>query len=76
MDLIQMTKKVKDKEKNRNKLLGQKEMLMEGLKDLGFKSIGEAKKASTKLTNEVAKMKAHYNTGEEKFKTDFGHLLQ
>lgn len=75
MNLIQMTKAVKDKEQNRNKLLGQKEMLMEGLKDIGFKSIEEANKTCTKLKSEVLKMESHYNAGEEKFKTDFGHLL-
>ncbi|MCP4371991.1 MAG: hypothetical protein GY797_28310 [Deltaproteobacteria bacterium] len=76
MNLIQMTKTVKDKEKLRNKLLGQKEMLMEGLKDLGFKNLGEAKKSRTAKKNELTKMNTHYCKGEEKFKTDFGHLLQ
>jgi hypothetical protein len=75
MNLIQMTKVVNDKAKNRDKLLGQKEMLMEGLKDLGFKNMGEAKKTRTKLTNELTKMNDHYEKGEKTFKTKFEHLL-
>lgn len=70
-----MTQKVKGKEKLRNKLLGQQEMLMGGLKDLGFENLGEAKKKSTKIKDELVKMNAHYTTGEETFKTKFAHLL-
>ncbi len=75
MNLIQMTKIVNDKEKNRNKLIGQKEMLMEGLKKLGFKNLGEAKKARTKLQNELAKMDEHYAKGKATFIDKFEHLL-
>jgi len=75
MNLIQMTKMVNDKAKNRDKLLGQKEMLMESLKKLGFKSISEGKKSKTKLTSELAKMEESYAKGEKTFKTKFEHLL-
>ncbi len=76
MDLIQMTKAVQAKEKTRNKLLGQKDMLMEGLKDLGFENTGEAKKARTQKKNALVKMNDHYTKGEATFKTKFEHLLQ
>ena len=76
MNLIQMTKVLKDKEANRNKLVGQREMLMKTLKKLGFKNLGGAKKKRTQLKNSLAKMDSHYDKGVEKFKTDFGHLLQ
>lgn len=75
MDLIQAIKKVETKDRERNKLLGQKELLMEGLKDLGFKDVKEAKDVSLKLVQEVSKMNTHYGNGEAKFKKDFGHLL-
>jgi hypothetical protein len=75
MDLIQMQKKVQEKDNQRNKLLGQQEMLMNGLKDLGFSSIISAKKKSVELTVMVNKMKAHYQKGEEKFKEEYEHLL-
>jgi len=76
MNLIQMTKVVKQKEKNRDKLLGQKEMLMKSLKGLGFKNLGEAKKQRTKLKGTLEKMNTHYKNGEVKFKKEFEHLLQ
>ena len=76
MNLIQATKLVKEKEKNRDKLVGQKEMLMKSLKTLGFKSIGEAKKARTQKKNKLVKMNTHYCKGEEAFKKRFEHLLK
>lgn len=76
MDLIQAQKTVEQKDKNRSKLLGQKELLMEGLKDLGFKSINEAKKVGIAIKNEVAKMEKHHENGEVKFKNKYAHLLQ
>jgi len=76
MDLIQAKKKVEAKDKERNKLLGQKEMLMDGLKELGFKTIDEAKKTSKSLKKTVDKMNTHYDKGVSKFKTQFGHLLK
>ena len=76
MNLIQITSILKEKEKNRNKLIGQKEMLMESLKDLGFKSIEDAMKVRDNMIKEVKKMEDHFQKGEEKFKSDFGHLLE
>ena len=76
MDLIQSTKKVKEKENSRNKILGQREMLIDSLKNLGYKTIGEAKKSLAQKKNALIKMETHYNNGEEKFKTEFAHLLQ
>lgn len=76
MNLIEVQRKVEQKDKKRSKLLGQKEMLMEGLKDLGFKNIGEAKKEGTAIKNEVVKMEKHYKNGEAKFQNKYGHLLE
>lgn len=76
MDLIQLKKKVQEKDNSRNKLLGQKSMLVDNLKKLGFKTLGEAKKESHKIKNKLKKMDSHYKEGVEKFKKDFGHLLQ
>jgi len=75
MDLIQMTQIVNENDKNRSKLLGQKEMLMKGLNDIGFKTVKAAKNESAKLKKQTIKMKTSYDKGEEKFKTDFAHLL-
>ncbi|MDP8268293.1 MAG: hypothetical protein P9L97_06140 [Candidatus Tenebribacter davisii] len=75
MDLIQAIKKVESKDKERNKLLGQREMLMQSLNDLGYENIVQAVKISTELKDEVQKMNVHYQKGEDKFKEQFGHLL-
>ena len=76
MDLIQAIKKVESKDKERNKLLGQREMLMQSLSDLGFENLVHAVKESNKLKDEVEKMNKHYIKGENMFKENFGHLLQ
>lgn len=75
MNLIQATRKVKEKDKLRNKLIGQKELLMNGLADLGFKTEKEAEKASKVLETTVGKMKIHQTKGEARFMKDFAHLL-
>lgn len=75
MNLIQAIKKVEEKDKKRNQLLGQKSMLVENLKELGFKTLGEAKKSEQKFKDEVVKMETHYAEGEAKFKEQFSHLL-
>ncbi len=75
MDLIQLKKKVQEKDNARNKLLGQKSMLVDNLKKLGFKTLGEAKKESENLKTKLDKMNTHYMSGVEKFKKEFSHLL-
>jgi len=76
MDLIKAIKQVETKDKERNQLLGKKSMLVDSLKELGYKNIEQAKVASEKIEKEVAKMAKHYDEGETKFKTQFAHLLQ
>lgn len=76
MNLIEAQRTVEKLDKNRSKLLGQKEMLMEGLKDLGFKNIEEAKKVIIGIKDEIIKMEKHYKDGEIKFKNEYAHLLQ
>jgi len=75
MDLIQALKKVEEKDRRKQQLLGQKSMLVDSLKSLGFKNIGEAKKFSHKLSREVDKMKEQYEQEEAEFIEQFGHLL-
>ena len=75
MNLIEIQKKVKQKDKERNKLLGQKSMLIDNLQKLGFKNLGEAKKKLTTLTNEINRMEKNYQADVNKFKTKYEHLL-
>jgi len=74
VNLIEAQRKVEEKDKERNKLLGEKGVFVDNLKKLGFKTIGEAKKQKTALINETTKMKKHYQNGEAKFINKFGHL--
>lgn len=76
MDLIRLKKKVEQKDKERSKLLGQKELLTKRLVELGFQFTSEAEKAEKLLGKEITKMEEHYNEGVAKFKNKFAHLLQ
>jgi len=76
MDLIQLKNKVQEKDNARNKLLGQKSMLVDNLKNLGFDTLADAKTEIVKLEKELAKMNKHYNSGVEEFKKKYAHLLK
>jgi hypothetical protein len=72
-------KRIKDllekKNQERNKLQGQKEMLLESLKELGFNTTKEAEKEITKLSTKIEKMKAKYQEGVEIFIKKYKDLL-
>ena len=76
MDLIQATKILKNKERKREQLLGQKSMLVGQLKEMGFTNIKEAKQELAEKEKELKKMKNSYTKGEERFKSKFAHLLE
>lgn len=76
MDLIQIAKNLKEKEKRRDQLLGQKSMLLENLKEVGFESLKQAKKTLLLKEQELEKLKKHYKEGEELFITKFKSLLE
>jgi len=75
MDLIQMKKKVQKKDDDRNKLIGQRELLLKELKKLGFISVQEAEASGLKLKESILKKEKHYETGVAKFKKEYKHLL-
>jgi len=75
MNLIEITKIVKEKETNRNRLLGKKDALMDDLKKLGFTKLSKAEIANNKIKDTLTKMRKHYTKGKEKFQEDFNHLL-
>jgi len=72
-------KRIKDllekKNQERNKLQGQKEMLLESLKELGFNTTKEAEKEITKLSAKIEKMKSKYQEGVEIFIKKYKDLL-
>jgi diacylglycerol kinase family enzyme len=75
MDLIEITEIVKQKEKQRDQLLGRKSILIDGLKELGFNSLKEAKVEIKEKEKELTKMELHYQKGVKRFKEKFEHLL-
>ncbi|MHA1658067.1 MAG: hypothetical protein ACTSUT_02955 [Promethearchaeota archaeon] len=76
MNLIQAIQKVEAKDRERNQLLGKKSMLIEQLKNLGFKNLGDAKKEFYKLKKDIEKLNIQYLGDEKKFKEEFEHLLE
>jgi len=75
MDLIQITNELNKKEKLREQLLGRKSILVEGLKEMGFATLDEAKKTLIEKEKNVIKMTAHYKKGEDTFKKKYASLL-
>jgi len=75
MNLIQIKQKIQDAEQEYNQLLGQKSMLVESLKKLGFNSLEAAKKEKKKMKLKLQKMEKYYDAGVDKFKKQYEHLL-
>lgn len=75
MNLIEIKKQLEKKNQKRNQLLGQKEMLMETLKEKGFKSIKEAKQNITKLEKKKEKLKQTYQDSIDDFIEKYKDLL-
>ena len=76
MDLIQAAKILKKKERERDQLLGQKNMLINDLKEMGFSNIKEAEKELEEKNKELKKMQSSYKKGEERFISKFKDLLE
>jgi hypothetical protein len=75
MNLIEVQKQLEEKNKKRNQLVGQKEMLMDHLKEVGYESIKEAKKARKKFESKKQKLKETYQRKETEFKEKYEELL-
>lgn len=75
MNLIEVKKQLEKKNQKRNQLLGQKEMLMETLKEKGFTSIKEAKQNITKLKKRKEKLEQKYKDSVANFTTEYKDLL-
>lgn len=75
MNLIEVKKQLEKKNQKRNQLLGQKEMLMETLKEKGFTSTKEAKQNITKLKKRKEKLEQKYKDSVANFTTEYKDLL-
>jgi regulator of replication initiation timing len=74
-DIKRIKDQLEKKNQERSKLQGQKEMLLESLKELGFSTTKEAEKEITKLSTKIEKMKAKYQEGVEIFIKKYKDLL-
>jgi hypothetical protein len=75
MNLIELQSKVKEKEKKKNQLEGQKEMILSQLKELGFDSIEKAQEEAKKLQKQILNLEKKYDQGKELFIEKYNHLL-
>ena len=75
MNLIEIKKQLEKKNQKRNQLLGQKEMLMQTLKEKGFDSIKEAKQNIKKLKRKKEKIEQKYKESTLDFISKYEDLL-
>jgi pyridoxal biosynthesis lyase PdxS len=75
MNLAEVQKLLDTKNKKRNQFIGQKEMLMETLKESGFSSIKEAKKEIKNLNQKITKLQEKYQEKEKSFKEKYEDLI-
>ncbi len=75
-NLAQIKEKLDQKNQKLNQLLGQKEALLENLKELGFSSVKEAEEELTKLETELSKKNKDYKENVELFLETYSDLLK
>jgi predicted nucleic acid-binding Zn-ribbon protein len=77
MDELDRLQKVADSQKREKaKIEGRIESLMEELKDLGYNSIADAKKDMKKINSKIKKMEATFTERLKKFKVRYAEELQ
>lgn len=76
MNLIQLKEKIETKDRKRNQFIGQKNALIENLKNLGVSSLQEGKTETEKKEKELQKLKIKYQENKQKFLEDFKELLE
>lgn len=76
MDLVNAKAILEEKNTRRNRLLGQKEMLLDNLKKIGYKDIKQAEEALKEQKDKISGMRKHYQDGVNKFKQKYGELLK
>lgn len=75
-DIQSIKRKLEQKNQERNKLLGQKEMILNSLKELGFDTPKQAEIELKKLTKKIDKLKEKQQEGIELFVKKYGDLLE
>jgi predicted nuclease with TOPRIM domain len=75
-NLAQIKEKLDQKNQKLNQLLGQKEALLENLKELGFSSIQEAEEEVKKLESTLSKKNKEYKENVELFLETYSDFLK
>lgn len=75
-NLAQIKEKLDQKNQKLNQLLGQKEALLENLKELGFSSVKEAEEELTKLETALSKKNKDYKENVELFLETYSDLVK
>lgn len=74
-DIQSIKNKLEKKDQERNKVLGQKEMILQSLQDLGFETPQQAKIKVKKITDKLEKLKEKRQEGIELFVKKYKDLL-
>jgi len=75
MDLTTLKSKVEAKDRVRQQLLGQHEMLLDNMKKMGFETIEEMEKSLSELQTENKIMENKYDEGVKIFVEKYKDLL-
>lgn len=74
-DMQSIKNQLEKKNQERNKVLGQKEMILQSLKDLGFETPQQAKDKVKKVKDKLEKLKEKRQEGMELFVKKYKDLL-
>ena len=76
MDLVEIRKKVEEKDRKRQQLIGQKEQIEKDLKEFGFDSLEEAESQLIIEEKELEAQQKNYDKGVSVFIEKFSKLLE
>jgi len=75
MDLISLKNKLDEAEKRQNNLIGQQEVILKNLQELGFSSVEKAEAGLAQLETVIAKMETDLEKGINIFQERYADLL-
>jgi len=75
LNLIDLKKKIIEKDKHKNIIIGKRDMLMENLTELGYKNLDQSLKALENMKKELTELQLKYDDGLLKFNKKYRHLL-
>ncbi len=73
--LVTLKTKLDEAERKQNNLIGQQEVILKNLKELGFSSVDDAEKGLIKLQDQISKMELDLQKGIGIFREKYENLL-